>query len=53
MSRTGDKHTTDYLQLIGVRELPPLISPFDPGYDPVTLESHLEQSGHLMAILKI
>ena len=53
MPRTGDKHTTDYLQLIGVRELPPLISPFDPGYDPVTLESHLEQSGHLMAILKI
>jgi len=53
MPRTHDKHTVDYLQLIGVRELPPLISPFDPGYDPVTLESHLEQSGHLMAILKI
>jgi phosphosulfolactate synthase len=46
-------HTNDYLHLIGVRDLPPLISPFDPGYDPVTLESHLEQSGHLMAILKI
>ena len=53
MPRTRDKHTTDYLHLIGVRELPPLISPFDPGYDPVTLESHLDQSGHLMAILKI
>src|SRR5436309_1294707 len=52
-TRTPGKHTTDYLHLIGVRELPPLISPFDPGYDPVTLESHLDQSGHLMAILKI
>jgi phosphosulfolactate synthase len=46
-------HTSEYLQLIGVPELPPLTSPFDPGYDPVTLESHLEQSSHLMAILKV
>jgi len=42
-----------YLKLIGVAELPPCTSPFDPGYDPVTLESHLEQSGHLISILKI
>jgi phosphosulfolactate synthase (CoM biosynthesis protein A) len=28
-------------------------SPFDPGYDPVTVESHLNQSAHLMASLKI
>ena len=47
------KTTHSYLKLIGVRSLPPLISPFDPGYDPATLESHLEQSAHLMAILKI
>ena len=46
-------HTRDYLKLIGVPELPPLTSPFDPGYDPATLESHLEQSSHLIAILKI
>ena len=46
-------HTRDYLTLIGVAELPPLTSPFDPGYDPATLESHLEQSAHLMAILKV
>src|SRR5215468_4530618 len=46
-------HTRDYLRLIGVPELPPRISPFDPGYDPVTLESHLDQSAHLMACLKI
>ena len=46
-------HTCDYLKLIGVPEMPPLTSPFDPGYDPATLESHLEQSSHLIAILKI
>jgi phosphosulfolactate synthase len=46
-------HTRGYLRLIGVPEMPPLTSPFDPGYDPVTLESHLEQSSHLMALLKV
>ena len=45
--------TRDFLKLIGVVDLPPLTSPFDPGYDPATLESHLEQSSHLMAILKV
>src|SRR5215467_14588418 len=51
-SRNGT-HTRTYLNLFGVAELPPLASPFDPGYDPATLESHLEQSSHLMAILKV
>jgi phosphosulfolactate synthase len=46
-------HTADYLKKIGVRDLPALTSPFDPGYDPITLESHLEQSSHLFSILKI
>lgn len=45
--------TADYLTRIGVPELAPATSPFDPGYDPVTLESHLAQSAHLMATLKI
>lgn len=45
--------TLDYLEQIGVPELAPATSPFDPGYDPVTLESHLGQSSHLMASLKI
>lgn len=45
--------TREYLRLIGVPELPALTSPFDPGYDPVTLESHLDQSAHLMVSLKI
>ncbi len=46
-------NTREYLGLIGVSPLPPLISPFDPGYDPVTLASHLQQSAHLIASLKI
>ena len=45
--------TAAYLRAIGVPPLPPCTSPFDPGYDLGTLEGHLEQSGHLMAILKI
>ncbi len=45
--------TWEYLRMIGVEELPPLTSPFDPGYDPVTVESHIEQSAHLMVALKI
>jgi phosphosulfolactate synthase len=39
--------------MIGVPEIPRATSPFDPGYDPATLESHLDQSAHLMSILKI
>jgi len=46
-------HTSDYLKMIGVPEILPSTSPFDPGYDPATLESHLDQSAHLMSILKI
>lgn len=46
-------HTGDYLKIIGVRELSPKTSPFDPGYDPITLISHLEQSSHLISTLKI
>lgn len=51
--RNRQLSTKEYLRLIGVPELPPLTSPFDPGYDPVTVESHLDQSAHLMATLKI
>jgi phosphosulfolactate synthase len=46
-------HTSDYLKSIGVPSLAARTSPFDPGYDPATLEGHLAQSHHLMAILKI
>ncbi len=47
------KHTAEYLKAIGVRELRPATCPFDPGYDPLTVEAHLEQSSHLMETLKI
>jgi phosphosulfolactate synthase len=53
MTTKNNFHTHEYLTLLGVPELPPLLSPFDPGYDPATLESHLQQSSHLMAILKV
>jgi len=45
--------TSAYLRSIGVPELAPALSPFDPGYDAATLEAHLEQSAHLISILKI
>jgi len=53
MTNAKGVHSADYLHRIGVPELPPLTSPFDPGYDPLTLESHLEQSSHLFSMLKI
>lgn len=49
----GKHHSADFLDLIGVAALPPSTSPFDPGYDVLTLEGHLQQSSHLMSILKI
>jgi phosphosulfolactate synthase len=45
--------TRSYLDALGVPDMPRRTSPFDPGYDPDTLESHLDQSGHLMSILKL
>lgn len=53
MSAAGKGRTEEYLSEIGVAPLAPATSPFDPGYDPITVESHLAQSGHLMASLKI
>ena len=49
----GSSRTAQYLTEIGVRPTPRATCPFDPGYDPATLEGHIEQSGHLMATLKI
>jgi phosphosulfolactate synthase len=45
--------TQRYLREIGVRDSPRATCPFDPGYDPATLESHMEQSGHLIGTVKI
>jgi phosphosulfolactate synthase len=45
--------TAAYLRELGLPDLPPRTHPFDPGYDPQTVISHLGQSAHLMASLKI
>jgi phosphosulfolactate synthase len=50
---SGSVHTSDYLERIGVPHVSAATSPFDPGYDPATVASHLQQSFHLMSILKI
>lgn len=42
-----------HLAALGVATLPPQTSGIDPGYSPVDLESHLQQSGHLLSTLKI
>jgi phosphosulfolactate synthase len=45
--------TAGFLRELGLPPLPPRTHPFDPGYDPQTVISHIEQSAHLMASLKI
>lgn len=45
--------TRDFVRSLGVPDLPPLTSPFDPGYDVATVVSHIEQSGHLISLLKL
>lgn len=45
--------TRAYLAGIGVELRPAATCPFDPGYDLGTLRGHLEQSAHLMAVLKV
>jgi phosphosulfolactate synthase len=49
----GPRQFDEYLHKIGVADLAPATCPFDPGVAPVVLESHLEQSAHLMLSLKI
>jgi len=50
---TQYQQTWKYLNSIGVPDLKPRLSAFDPGYDPGTLEGHLEQSSHLLSSVKI
>jgi phosphosulfolactate synthase len=45
--------TREFVRSLGVLDLPPRTSPFDPGYDVATVISHLEQSHHLISRLKI
>ncbi len=53
MVRSDSSSCERYLAQIGVRDTPRATCPFDPGYDPATLEGHMEQSGHLVATVKI
>lgn len=46
-------NTQEFLDEIGVADIPPRTTPFDPGYDAGTLAGHLRQSAHLMAGMKI
>lgn len=45
--------TAEYIARVGVRQLSPRTCPLDPGYDPESVVSHLQQSGHLMTSLKL
>jgi phosphosulfolactate synthase len=45
--------TWRYLHEIGVPDIAPRLSPFDPGYELTCLAGHLAQSHHLMRTLKI
>lgn len=45
--------TAAFLRELGLPELAARTHPFDPGYDPHTVISHIDQSAHLMASLKI
>jgi phosphosulfolactate synthase len=42
-----------FLQTIGVAPLPPRLVPFDPGYDEATFTAHVQQSAHLLFLLKL
>ena len=53
LAQKGRLHANEYLKSIGVSEIRPLTSPFDPGYDLATLANHIVQSHHLMSILKV
>jgi len=43
----------DFLGLLGVRSVPAATVPFDPGYDPATIEAHLQQSAALIPMVKL
>jgi len=49
----GPGEAAAYLDRLGVRQMPPRTCPLDPGYDPDSVVSHLEQSAHLMVSLKL
>lgn len=52
-ARPGGHSCSEYLALIGADKTERANCPFDPGYDPLTVESHIAQSAHLIRTLKI
>src|SRR6185369_11790646 len=46
-------HTPDFLRRLGVESLPPRCGITDTGTDPVTVESHMSQSSHLISAFNI
>jgi phosphosulfolactate synthase len=52
-ARAEPRSTHAFVRSLGVPDLGPHTSPFDPGYDVQTVLSHLEQSHHLISRLKI
>ena len=53
MTREPGVDTAGFVRSLGVPDLVPRTCAFDPGYDPSTVISHLQQSGGLIARLKL
>lgn len=53
MYEDGPDACRAYLDRFGVAAPAPRTRPFDPGYDPATVEAHFRQSGHVMAMYKL
>jgi phosphosulfolactate synthase len=51
--RAADPTSDRLLADLGIRVSSPTTFVFDPGYDPVTVAAHVDQSAHLMAGLKL
>ena len=52
-NRFASAGTHEFVRRLGVPDLAPHTSPFDPGYDVQTVVSHLEQSHHLISRFKL
>lgn len=46
-------HSSELLRAFGITHTPPLTTVHDTGLDPLTVESYLHQSGHLMAMVML
>ncbi|MEW5798540.1 MAG: phosphosulfolactate synthase [Bacteroidota bacterium] len=46
-------HSVELMRILGIPQVPPLTGVIDTGFDPLTVESHLSQSAHLISMMKI